>query len=83
MRGLLVQKSESLADGGIARAREPTGLFGRQRADVAPQGLDRQQFRQFREHQPAARIRSVPFADRESYGVFEPLSGRFVGHVHL
>ena len=83
MRGLLVQKSESLADDRVARAGEPAGLVGRQRVDVAPQRLDEQHFRQLGQHQPAARIRSAPFADREPDGVFQPLARGFVNDMHF
>ena len=82
MCGLLMNQSESLADYRITRAREQADLAGRQRSDVAPQSLHEQYFRQFGEHQSAARTLFAPCANREPDGMFEPLVRGFFNGVH-
>src|SRR6266581_2398639 len=82
MCGLLVQKSESLADEGVTRASEPTGLAGRQRVNVAPQGLDEEHLRELGENQAAAGIGSAHFVHGEADGMFEPLSRSLFGDMH-
>ena len=82
MCGLLVQKSESLADERVTRASEPTGLAGRQRVYVAPQGLDEEHLRELGENQAAAGIGSAHFVHGETDGMFEPLSRSLFGDMH-